>query len=124
MLKGKDMDTNNLIDEASELSNKHLNASYEYYNLQKKYGKVKAELNIIYASKSQEINEIKKNAGYDTGMLIMIGKYPLYQNPYKEMINLEQQCKGLDKVIEAIKSRIMYIQSIMKYQLEGERYGN
>lgn len=95
------------------------------YALERKlYGERKAELDLIYASKIDKINEFKKNAGYETGLLHLMkieGDY--LSQMYKEMITHYNNYKAIERMLNAFDTSISSIQSIMRYNRDRDGYG-
>ena len=103
-----------------ELNHKRINLAKQYGKARTEYGKAKADIDIIYASKVKEIMTIKRNAGYEVGLLLLIAITPSLKETYQEMIVSLHKYKALDKLLSAYESEIMTIQSTMKYNIKND----
>lgn len=101
-------------DELISLSDQRLDMAWRYDTERKAYGKAKAVLDILYASKIKLINDLKKNAGYETGLLILVSTNKLYNKMYEDMITHLHNYKGLERIIDAMAAKQSCLQSIMK----------
>ena len=106
-----------------ELATKRQELAVRYATSRFAYGKAKAEIDIIYASKIKKINEVKKNAGYETGLLILMSTEVYLREPYKEMITQLNNYKALERIIDAHESEIMSIQSILRWNRSNDGGG-
>lgn len=114
----------NYQQEILRLSEDMLQQSKNYSKARKEsaisFSIIKLELAKAYS----ELKGDKKIFGYDLALIM------LRENANDELLNhfkiyeeKEAEYKGLEKILEALKTRIMAIQSVMKYDLQGE-YGN
>ena len=97
-----------------DLANQRISLAEEYMDARCKYGKLKSDLNVILASRIQEINAVKKNAGYDTAMLILISIDKSLTDTYREMIESYDKFKAFDRLLDAIAAKQSSIQSVMR----------
>lgn len=110
-------------DTLMKLTDRRIDLANKYAKERSAYGKVKRQIDIIYAANMAYINEIKKNAGYETGLLILMDKEGDYlQTMYGEMIEHLNNFKAMERMIDAIESKTMALQSIMRYYRENDTY--
>jgi len=97
--------------------------SIEYEKERKGFGQDKADLDILLAGKILTFIETKKNCGIEMGyeLLLATSTNGVAEVLYRSMIVHENNYKALEKIIDAYNSKIMATQSIMKYNVEGER---
>lgn len=94
----------------------------QYYNTRKAYGEAKHGLHILLVPHQGE--DGFKRASIDKQILNMLSitldnhKEEVYAM-YKDYIELEEKYKGLEKLIDATSSRIMAIQSLMRWEREN-----
>jgi len=91
-----------------------------YAGDRKAYGERKAELDIVFAGSILSLTEKKKNIGYETGIIMLISEKPEFQGTYQDMVKHYNNYKAVEKMIDAVNSRIMAIQSIMRYNRERD----
>ena len=98
-----------------ELSNKLLEFSEKYADHRKVSADNKTKFDIILASKFNSFRQQKPNLGHETAvfMLLESGDKEV-ETYYTDWQFNEAQYKGLEKIIEAIQSKISLSQSIMK----------
>lgn len=95
----------------------------KYSVARKEAGEAEANLKILLASKINKMREDKKNLGIDMAILILCSECEESKNLYKEWITKEAIYKGLEKLIDATASKLIFEQSLMKFQHTGERFG-
>jgi len=106
------------------LTNEREKLAIRYAKERKAYGEKKSELDIIYASKIKEINEIKRNAGYETGLIYLMAiSSAEVREMYKDFITHLNNYKAVEKMIDAIESKIMARQSIMRFNRHNDGGG-
>lgn len=115
-------------EQLASLTNSRLEFATKYAKERKAYGEVKGEIDIIYASKILGMLERKKNLGYETGLLMLIAQekaegVQILSDMYKEMIKHYNNYKAVERMLDALETKIMSIQSIMRYNREGDTYG-
>jgi hypothetical protein len=114
--------------ELLKLSDTRIDLARKYAIQRKKYGEVKSEIDILYASRLLALLEKKKNLGYDLGLLMLISEehefgMTMLSTMYKDMIKHYNNYKAVEKMLDAIETKIMSIQSIMKYNRDCDTYG-
>lgn len=107
----------------SELADSLVEYATTYEQIRTKAGKAKSELDIMLVAHLTSIRSRKSNVGYDMALLMLMEMSKEAQAIYQEMTELTNQYKGVEKIIDAIKSKISLEQSIMKYAIDGERNG-
>ena len=99
---------------------KQLELSIQYEIERKRHGTAKAQLDILLAKKILDYADKKKNIGYDMALLFLMAQSDEAKVLYKKMVEADDNYKGLEKLLDAYKTKIMSTQSIMKYNLQGE----
>lgn len=106
-----------------ELSENLQKNSERYYNIRRKFGEAKHNLFILLAPKQEEKDYRKASLDKQLIMLLHdtleIHKPEVYRY-YKNYIKLEQNYKGLKKIIEATEESIRAIQSLIRWQREND----
>jgi hypothetical protein len=110
--------------EIEELTDNLVTLSEKYAGCRLKAANNKFKLEAVLASKLPEIREKKPSVGIEMAILMLIETAePEVKEYYRDMLRYEAEYKGLEHIMEAVKSKIMFAQSLMKYQKEGEVYG-
>ena len=94
-----------------------------YEDCRTKAGKAKADIDILLAGQIGNFRMKKANLGYEMALLMLMEENPVAQELYRQMEENTAKYKSLERIIDAISSTITLYQSIMKYTLQGERYG-
>ena len=104
-----------------EICDSMISLSQEYCNLKKKSAKAETDLKIILTSKLRQIREVKSNVGLDMALLMLLETDDdgTLKAIYREWKENEGICDGLKKLIDAKNSKIIYIESILKYEKEN-----
>lgn len=110
-------------DELSKLASHQIKLALDYAKKRTEAGDAKTQLELMLTAEMREILRIKKNAGYDLAMLLLLEIKPELRSLYEKFRRAEAEYKGLEKLIEAHQSNISLEQSVMKYIGQGERYG-
>lgn len=115
------MDFISVEQEIASLSSKLLELSEKYYEVRCEYGRVKKELYIMLVP-VQKIPRYQKMA-VDKQLLTLIDENEELSEPltilYQNYILLEQQYKGLEKLIGAYETKISTLQSLMRWQRDN-----
>ena len=104
-----------------ELTDRRIELANKYATERKNYGESKAEIDIIFAGRILKLTEKKKNLGYDMGLIMLMaeeGEY--FQAIYKKLITSLNNYKALERMIDAIESKIMANQSLMRFYREQD----
>ena len=117
------MDISNAFDNL-KLADELIETAKEYSQARERAGKAERELNILLVGNLSAIRDKKPNIGYDMAILMLLEIEPEAKSIYTEYKHFESKYKGLEKILEALKSKISYIQSVLKYSLDGEKGGS
>lgn len=109
--------------ELSVLADKQIQLANNYCEARQKAGSAKSDLDILLAAELCNIRGRKSNVGYEMAVLMLMETNQAAQDLHKEIETQTAKYKSLEKMIEAVKTKILLEQSIMKYVGEGERYG-
>jgi hypothetical protein len=109
----------NLNDELKELSTKMMVVAKEYRDYRSKYSECKYNVNRMLAVKIPELMKTKKGIGVEMAMTMSLNDKE-FDTQYKGFIYYEARFKGTERIFEAIKTRIMTIQSQMKFYRDQE----
>lgn len=106
-----------------ELSENLQKNSERYYHIRRKFGEAKHNLFILLAPKQEEKDYRK--ASLDKQLIMLLHDTPENYKPevytyYKNFLKLEQDYKGLGKIIEATAESIKAIQSLIRWQRESD----
>ena len=82
-------------------------------------GKAKAELETYLTANLKDIRSRKANVGYDLAILMLCEEHEEAGKARDIYTRETHRYKGLEKLIEAHKSRIMLEMAIMKFIKEG-----
>ena len=107
----------------SDLAQHQVETANRYANARKLSGRAERDLKIIIASEITKLRTIKKNIGIEFATLLIVGQDETARILYAEWTEQEAVYKGLEKVLEAQASQLMWEMSLNKFQKEGERYG-
>lgn len=99
----------------TELSDRYAKSRY-------RYGELEADIDLVLSTKIKEYSEKKKNIGIEMAMIKLIAELPELKDTYKEMKIRFNEYKGLGILIEAQKSALMAIQSIMKFNSNQDTF--
>lgn len=105
------------------LSEEVVKLSREYEKERRAFGDAKSNINALLAQKILSFANTKKNIGIEMGyeMLMATSDTLIAEELYKAMIKHENNYRALEVLIDGLKTQISGMQSIMKYNLEGER---
>ena len=104
-----------------ELSENLQKNSKRYCNVRMRFGRAKHNLYILLAPKQNE-HDYRK-AALEKQLIMLLAETPENHKPevqgyYKNYVRLEQQYKGLEKIIEATAESIRAIQSLIRWERE------
>lgn len=108
--------------ELRELANKQRELSGKYAKIRHDYGVARHNLFLLLVAKQKEKDY--KKASLDKQIIMLLSetlecnKIEVYKYA-EDYTKLEQDYKGLDKLIEAYASRISSIQSLLRYEREN-----
>jgi hypothetical protein len=105
---------------------KHLEAAEKYAEACTEYGKIFNEYQLLIAKRIMVYKERKKNLGVEMAVI-----FALADNEWPErdkfieintrMNELEYLRRGMEQLLKAYESEKISIQSLMKYDAQGER---
>lgn len=107
--------------ELQELTKRRIELANKYATERSAYGKAKADIDIIFAGKIISMTEKKKNLGYEMGLILLMaqeGEY--FRELYKSLVTHLNNYKALERMIDAVESKIMSLQSIMRFYREND----
>lgn len=106
-----------------ELADQQIDFAKQYMTAREQAGKAKSDLDILLASRFLSIRTAKKNVGYEAALIMLMETDIVAQKLYQTMTENTAKYKGLEKLIEALQSKISLAQSVMRYTVRGESYG-
>ena len=112
--------------ELGALTDEQINLSREYQESRLKSAEAKLKLDILLASNYlNDFRSAKKNLGYEMAILMMLeaDESPETLQYYREYSIETGRYKGIERLLDAIATKISYAQSMMKYAVDGERTG-
>jgi hypothetical protein len=111
--------------EVERLTDRQVELSQRYALCRVESAKNKWKFEMVLTANLENIRKIKPNAGVELATLMLMEILPKEQvdevkNYYKLWLQNEAEYKGLEKILDATHTKIMYAQSLMKYTKEGE----
>ena len=108
---------------------KHASAAKDYADACTEYGRVLNDYQRLLAQRIMVYRADRKNLGVDMAQLMALAdhEWPEWTKfcEVSERVNyLEYYRKGMEQMLEAYKSESMTIMSLLKYQSDGEKFGN
>ena len=110
--------------EISKLADKQIKNAEAYEEARHKAADAKVKLDLLLVAELPQIRAVKKNAGVDMAILMLMEKSEVARGLYKEFVEWEAKYKGLEILIEAYATKITLAQSQMKYLGTGEKFGH
>ncbi len=107
-------------EELLELTNQRIKLAEKYAIERKTYGQIKASLDVIFAANIKQITAAKKNCGYETGLIILMGEKPELMADYGTMVQSMHNFKAIQRMLDSLESKAMTLQSIMKYNIKHD----
>lgn len=111
------------ISELSQLASQQIKNAEEYSIARMKAGAAESDLKILLTARLKELRGTKKNLGIEMSILMLMEDSPNARYFYKEWMHWEGIYKGLEKLIDAYSSKLIFEQSILKYVSQGEKWG-
>jgi hypothetical protein len=103
-----------------ELSQELIKYSHQYNTARQLSAKAKHSLDIILASRMNELRQKKSNLGYETAQIMLLeNAEDEVKKIYQEYVKQTGVYKGLEKVLQALQSQISLVQSIIKNQVNN-----
>ena len=117
------MDFIETSEELNRLSTHLGKLSREYFETRKKFGETKHNLFILLVP--HQGTDGFQRASIDKQLINLLAITPEHHkdevySTYKSYISLQEAYKGLEKLLDAYSSRIMALQSLMKWQREND----
>ena len=106
------------ITDLQKLTDDHIAFAEEYRIARIKASKAKEQFYIIFSSILPEIRKEKRNIGQEMAIIEAIRIHEVAKDLWRDWQKYEAEYKGLEKLIEALKSKISLNQSIMKWAAE------
>ncbi len=100
--------------EVIDLARKQTETAVEYAKARMKAGRAKKELDTLLVAILSDLRASKANLGYDMAVLMLCERNEVARDIYGTLLEQTARYKGLDKIIEAIKTQILLYQSIWK----------
>ena len=95
--------------------------SSKYATERMKFGQLESDMMIVLSGRIKEYQKLKKNIGIEMAMLTLAADSNAEgKEMYAEMLKTEHNYKALGVLIESQQSAIMAIQSVMRYNRQGE----
>lgn len=116
------MDTEK-ISELSALSTQQIKNAERYSEARIFAGEAESHLKILLTAKLPELRGNKKNLGIEMAILMLMEDSEVARKLYLDWVKWESVYKGLEKLIDAYSSKLIFEQSLMKFRKEGERWG-
>lgn len=89
--------------------------SEEYAKARKFYGEAKYEFDIALAAALPNLRQKKSNIGIETAQIMILeGENEYIRDLYRDLIERENHYKGLEKIIDALKTQITLAMSLIK----------
>ncbi len=111
------------INELRALAAKQVETANRYADARKESGLAETNLKILLTAHLKEFRGNKKNIGIEMAIFMLCEDSEPARYFYKEWQNKESEYKGLEKILEATASQLIFEQSIMKRASQGEQYG-
>lgn len=105
--------------ELRKLAHEQTVKAKDYETCRIAHGKAKQAIDLLLAANYKKIRADKKNAGYETSLIMLMEDSQAARGFYKDMIENEAKYKSLEKILEAINAEISFNQSVMKYVKEN-----
>jgi hypothetical protein len=115
------------VKEATELLvdiEEQIKLSRQYFQNRIDAADAKVKLDQLLASNFlREFRAEKPNVGYEIALIMLMEKSTEAMDWYRIWGSCTAKYKGLEKILDSISTKISYVQSVMKFQLTGERNG-
>ena len=108
------------IPELIKLTDERIIKAREYKDYRFKAAQAKVDLDIMLAAELSEFRAKKSNVGYDMAILMLMEKDAHAADLHRKYVENRAKYKALEKIIDAIQSKLSFHQSIMRYQREND----
>lgn len=106
-----------------QLAETQKNNANKYFACRHIAAKAKVDIEILLTASLSAIRSEKPNCGIEMAYMMLMEKSEEARKLYREWQENEAKYKGLERILEAQATEIMFYQSFMKWQKEGETYG-
>jgi len=93
--------------------------SKEYALYRRQAGEAKRGLDILLAANILSIKADKPNAGYDMAVILLMATNDAARIYHKEVVEAESKYKGIEKILEALQTKISFAQSVMRFEKDN-----
>lgn len=99
--------------------------SEDYAKARKEYATAKYDFDIALATALPLLRQKKSNIGIETAQIMILeGENEYIRELYQNLITQENHYKGLEKIIDGLKTQITLAQSLIKnQQIQGASHG-
>lgn len=89
--------------------------SQEYAHARNEYGHAKYDFDIALAAALPLLRQKKSNIGIETAQIMILeGENEYVRNLYQDLITKENQYRGLEKIIDGLKTQVTLAMSLIK----------
>lgn len=113
----------NKIEKLRAIAQKQVETANSYANVRLDAATAESELKIIVTSRLKELRGTKRNLGIEMAILMVCEEDEHARDLYHIWVTKEALYKGLEKLLDAQGSQLIFEQSIMKFQGNGEKWG-
>lgn len=106
-----------------KIANEQVKCADDYSKARRAAGEAETELNLILAANLSEIRAEKSNVGIDMAHLMLCERNKEALGLYRTWKKNESIYKGLEKLLDARSSKLIFEQSLMKHSHEGAKWG-
>lgn len=106
-----------------ELCDRRIDLANKYATERKEFGEYKSAIDLKLAKKIMSMQEKKKNLGYEIAVLMLCAEDEEAQVINEKLVRAYNNYKAIEKMIEAVESRIISMQSIMRFFRTNENKG-
>lgn len=104
------------------LAQKQVDTANRYAIVRREAANAETDLKILLTAKLKELRGSKKNLGIEMAILMLCEDNSVAVNLYNEWNKKEAEYKGLERLLEAQSSQLIFEQSLMKFQGAGEKW--
>jgi len=120
-------DLNQFERELEKVNKQRTKYSDEYRYHRQTFGECLFQINIAYAKRIKEFMAVKKNLGYDTGLLLLLADAQENEDEefialYKLFTESRENYRGIEKLLDALEGRSISIMALLKRHTEEEIY--
>jgi hypothetical protein len=112
------------VDHLRKIADEQVTCAERYAEARSVAGNAEASLNLMLAAQLKDIRAEKPNVGMEFAQIMLIEIDGVAREFYEAWKTNEAVYKGLEKLLEARASKLIFEQSVMKRTREGERFGS